>query len=584
MKRLGLKSALLRSVLMILSVCCSLSISAQYYQMVVHTDDGLTFPFNTNRVNDVQFILVNPDDSGNNEDETTVTGSATEITNNTATITSWANILDNLSTDLKIGIIYTTDGTPTKSNGTQITVSKSSLGSDAKYTVQLTNLSSSTTYYYRSFVYQSGVWFYGNVESFTTTNGDGVELLSGDVCNLTCYSAKVNATAISTLANLLYGKFGICYGTDSEPELQPTRGDANSKHVFATSLDHEGNYSCQLCGLAGSTIYYYRSFAIIDGHSFYGPIRSFTTKDDDVVITGDIDTETFTVKSTLKIASGAYSSLELGVCYGTTENPTVNDITITTNEVDDESNFVLSLKDIPFGTVYYRAFVKIDGVAHYGETKHFFIAPKDNGSENGYDYIEMGLSVKWASFNVGATKPEEYGDYFAWGETETKSTYNWSTYMWCAGLGSTLTKYCSYSGYGYIGYTDTKTTLDLEDDAAHVQWGGSWRMPTKAELDDLRTKCTWTWYRAGNTEFNGVAGYKVTSNVSGYTDRSIFLPAAGLRYASDHGFVGSLGFYWSSSLYTDETFSACSLDFNSGGVDWGSLSRDGGVSVRPVCQ
>ena len=364
MKKITIKSALMRLVAVVLLTLGTVSASAQYYQMVVHTDDGLAYPFNANRIDSVSFVLTSTDDGGNDEDETTVTGNATDITTYTATITSWANILDNLSTDLKVGIIYTQEGTPSKSNGTQKTVSTSSLGSDAKYTIQLTNLIPSTTYYYRSFVYQSGIWFYGNVKSFTT-KGQGVELVSGEVTKLTCYSAKISgAVSIDEATQYQSLKYGICYSTDSIPTVNSTRLQASSK-------DQNGNFTVQLRALTGSTTYYYRSYAYVDNYLSYGPIRSFTTKDDDVVITDVIDTTTYSVKSTLKIGSGAYSSLELGVCYGLNANPSVSDKTVTTKKVDDENNFILSLKNIQFGTVYYRSFVKIDGVAHYGEIKSF---------------------------------------------------------------------------------------------------------------------------------------------------------------------------------------------------------------------
>ena len=146
-----------------------------------------------------------------------------------------------------------------------------------------------------------------------------------------------------------------------------------------------------------------------------------------------------------------------------------------------------------------------------------------------------------------------------------------------------MTKYCNKSDYGNNGFTDTKTTLDPEDDVAYVQWGGTWRMPTKAEQDDLRNKCTWTWYGSGNTEFNGVAGYKVTSKIEGYTDRSIFLPAAGYRDDTRLYGVGSYGLYWFSSLFTDSPDGACYIFFDSSGVNAYLSSRYGGRFVRPVC-
>ena len=201
------------------------------------------------------------------------------------------------------------------------------------------------------------------------------------------------------------------------------------------------------------------------------------------------------------------------------------------------------------------------------------------GMENGYEWVDLGLSVKWATCNVGATRPEEYGDYFAWGETEPKSTYNWSTYIWCRGSYDTQTKYCTNSSFGF-GIVDNKTVLDLSDDAARANWGGSWRMPTAAELTELREQCTWTW-----TTQNGVRGYKVTSKKSGYTNKSIFLPAAGYRYDSSLYFAGSEGCYWSrSSLYTEYPYYADDLKFSSSFVDWCSHYREHGFSVRPVCQ
>ena len=213
--------------------------------------------------------------------------------------------------------------------------------------------------------------------------------------------------------------------------------------------------------------------------------------------------------------------------------------------------------------------IKVDSIS--------MIAPEENVDPyNGHEYVDLGLSVKWATCNVGATKPEEYGDYFAWGETQPKSNYDWSTYKYCNGSYNTLTKYNNSSSYGTV---DNKTTLDLSDDAARANWGGSWRMPTDAELTELREQCTWTW-----TTQNGVYGYKVTSKKSGYTNKSIFLPAAGYRYDSSRYYAGSSGYYWSSSLYTDNPNRAWDVYFSSDSVYRNYNFRSYGFSVRPVCQ
>lgn len=197
------------------------------------------------------------------------------------------------------------------------------------------------------------------------------------------------------------------------------------------------------------------------------------------------------------------------------------------------------------------------------------------GLENGYEYVDLGLSVKWATCNVGATKSEDYGDYFAWGETQPKSTYDWNTYKWCNGSSYTLTKYCTNSDYGTY---DGKSTLELADDAARANWGGSWRMPTKEEQDELRDNCKWEW-----TSQNGVEGYKVTSKKKGYTKNSIFLPAAGKRSVSSFDDVGSEGKYRSSSLSTEEPNKAYYLYFSSSYVGRIRSERCEGLSVRPVC-
>ena len=198
----------------------------------------------------------------------------------------------------------------------------------------------------------------------------------------------------------------------------------------------------------------------------------------------------------------------------------------------------------------------------------------NNKKEEGHEYVDLGLSVKWATCNVGASSPEDYGDYFAWGETtgynSGKTNFGWSTYKYGSGS-SILTKYCTDSSEGNV---DSKTTLELSDDAAHANWGGNWRMPTIAEFAELQTKCTWTW-----TTQNGVKGRKVT----GTNGNSIFLPAAGYHdNAYFHG-AGTYGLYWMTSLYNSSSIYAYYLSFDSSFFCRGGGDRIFGVSVRPVC-
>ena len=176
-------------------------------------------------------------------------------------------------------------------------------------------------------------------------------------------------------------------------------------------------------------------------------------------------------------------------------------------------------------------------------------ATTDRGTANGHEWVDLGLSVKWATCNVGATKPEEYGNYYAWGETSPKSSYRISNYTYT--------------------YSSNPTTLPLNRDAVAVNWGGNWRMPTLNEIKELKEKCKWTWT---------VRGYTVT----GPNGNSIFLPAAGYRFDSDLLYAGSYGDYWSSSLSADDSSYAYELLFGSVNVRWSSYFRYYGRSVRGV--
>ena len=192
----------------------------------------------------------------------------------------------------------------------------------------------------------------------------------------------------------------------------------------------------------------------------------------------------------------------------------------------------------------------------------------NSGVSDGREYVDLCLpsGTLWATCNVGANSPEEYGDYFAWGETEPKGTYNWSTYKWCNGSNDTMTKYCTDSSYGYNGFTDGKTELDPEDDAATANWGSGWQMPSLEQMEELynSSNTTTEW-----TQQNDVNGYKITSNSNG---NSIFLPAKG----------GSSS-YWSRSLNADYSNSAYYLGIYSRGIEtYDNAFRCNKNSVRPV--
>lgn len=194
-----------------------------------------------------------------------------------------------------------------------------------------------------------------------------------------------------------------------------------------------------------------------------------------------------------------------------------------------------------------------------------------------HEYVDLGLpsGTLWATCNIGANSPEEYGKYFAWGETESKRYYEYSTYKWCHGSETTFTKYCFNSNYGYNGYTDNKTELDPEDDAAYVNWGSTWRMPSKDQTYELLLKCSWKW-----TNLNGVNGMQVT----GPNGASIFLPAGGSRLGYSLYHAGMIGCFWSRTFvnWTDIPDYAYSVwfDYDDGYPD--RYQRVLGQNVRAV--
>ena len=260
---------------------------------------------------------------------------------------------------------------------------------------------------------------------------------------------------------------------------------------------------------------------------------------------------------------GTYILLK-GICWATHPYPTTDD-DYTENE-SGSGSFTAEITGLVPNTVYYvRAYaVSVKGII-YGDEQSFI---------TNHEYVDLGLPSGnlWATCNVGADSPEDYGDYFAWGETQPKSNYNWSTYQYCNGSSNKLTKYCSNSSYGYNGFTDDLTNLLPGDDAATANWGDDWRMPTKEEWQELYDNTTCTW-----TTRNGVDGRLFTAA----NGKSVFLPAAGYRNGTS--LSGSTGDYLSSTLYSNIPSRAWELSF---GADNCSMSSYGhrklGLSVRAV--
>ena len=280
------------------------------------------------------------------------------------------------------------------------------------------------------------------------------------------------------------------------------------------------------------------------------------------------------------VTASGYSVGNCGLCYSELPNPTVSSY-ITSDQVGT-GTFTSTMSGLEPGTKYYvRAYATTSSGTLYGEQKEFTTLGDDNGGGNGggngddddepttgtingHEWVDLGLpsGLKWATCNVGADSPEDYGNYYAWGETTTKSTYTED---------NSLTYGLNESQLQSQGYIDGSGNLTPSHDAATANWGGSWRMPTKLEMEELILNCSWKLINQ-----NGIYGCLLT----GSNGSSIFLPAAGLIYNSSSDHVGKVGRYYGSTPSDD---SAYTINFGQNlGCYVDDYIRYWGKSIRPV--
>ena len=342
----------------------------------------------------------------------------------------------------------------------------------------------------------------------------------------------------------------------------------------------------ELTGLNENTTYSYYYEFVNGFNSMRSSIKTFKTESTPTSVTlPTVVTASVTAITTNSAQCGGEVTndggaevTERGICWSTSANPSVTDNHVAVGTGIGE--FTATMTGLETNTTYHvRAYAMNEKGAAYGLDKEFTTLPNGGGGGE-HEYVDLGLpsGILWATCNVGANAPEEYGDYFAWGETQPKDYYDYNTYQYFMvdENGWALTKYCNNSSYGYNGFTDNLTTLLPVDDAATANWGADWRMPTKEEWEELfnNTTCTWTTH-------NGLNGQLFTAN----NGNSIFLPAAGNIHGnggSSPGSAGGYGFYWSSSLYTDSPGSARYFEFASDHYGMGYDGRTCGQSVRPV--
>ncbi len=355
------------------------------------------------------------------------------------------------------------------------------------------------------------------------------------VTDITTNSAKCGGTVTDEGDDSVTER-GICWSTSQMPTINGS---------YLTCGSGTGSFEGEMLQLLENTVYYVRAYATNSVGTSYGEEVSFQTEESVYIYTIEVLAD-----------PSEYGEVIGGGSYQQGDTCTV------IAKANDGYSFVNWT---------------VNGDVVSSEESYTFTVTSDWTLIANFDYafVDLGLpnGTLWAAYNVGATTPEGYGDYFAWGETQTKSTYTWGTYQYCNGDSNQLTKYCSDSNLGYNGFTDNSTTLLPEDDAAMANWGNGWCMPTADQWRELKdnTSCVWTMQ-------NGVYGRLFTA-VNGNT---LFLPAAGNIWDNEFHLVGDYGGYWSSSLYIDNPCNAWSFDFFSENYNVGFFYRYDGQPVRAV--
>lgn len=438
-----------------------------------------------------------------------------------------------------------------------------------KYSCTLTNLEDNKKYYVRAYAKNEVGIEYGKQITFITVKELFPPKVSTDeITDILATSATVTGTIVSD-GGIDITECGIVYSTSEEPTISNDKVTVEEKTEV---------FRCELIGLQEQTTYYVRSYAVNEKGVAYGEEKSFTTHEVTIpdVKTSSIDNVTYTSASVnVDIIHDGYATItECGVCYSTSQNPTiVNFKKVSKNNV--VGAFDCNISNLTPATTYYvRAYATNSKGTAYGEQIEF--------TTKAHIYVDLGLSVKWATYNVGAEKPEQSGDYFSWAGTNVRKEY--SIYYDCPyiAFGGYMAFYFKYCTQPPMGSPDNKTTLEPQDDAAHVNWGGNWRMPTKEEWNELKNNCTWT-----SVTQNGKKGYTITSTSNG---NSIFLPAVG--YMTDEDLEhADKGYYWSSTLRSYSSSNNGTDDYayilyfspSAGEIKMNTLERYRGLPVRAVC-
>ena len=439
----------------------------------------------------------------------------------------------------------------------------------------IANLEDSTKYYVRAYAINEAGVAYGEELSFMTSAIDDDSDDDSDDDNDDNEETEIYVPTVSTLSidSITYNSAvtggnvtddggaeviarGVCWGTEQNPTIA-------DNHTSDGKGD--GEFSSILTELDSNTQYYVRAYATNEKGTAYGDEVSFTTLEEDEEDETTIPTVTTTSITNITetsaeaggdvISDGGETVTSRGICLSKEPNPTIDDSFISNG--DGTGEFIIEITGLEPGTTYYvRAFATNSKGTAYGDEVSFTTIVPDDGTINGYEYIDLGLpsGVKWATHNVGASSPSEAGNYYAWGEIVTKSEYteaNCTTYQ-----------------------------LNMENisgnpqyDVAAAEWGASWRIPTKEEFEELLNNCTWQW-----EVVNGVGCKKITGPNGNY----IHLPISGYKYGSA-AYMQDFGYYWTSTpIEMYENFSYDFLFDMEYNLTMGFDDRCYGQTIRPV--
>ena len=474
---------------------------------------------------------------------TVVTVSVSEVTETTAV--TGGNVTSDGGGEVSArGVCWSTSQDPTV-EGSHTTDGTGT----GEFVSNLTDLNDNTTYYVRAYATNEQGTSYGEQMSFTTVKHiDLPEVTTVEPTEIATTSAKTGGNVTSDGGGEITAK-GVCWSTSQNPTLSDS---------FSTDGIGLGEYLSIINGLTINTTYYVRAYATNEAGTAYGEEFSFTTLCDlpTVITTAITNVEITTAKGGGNVtADGGAEVTARGLCWATHLEPTIEDSFLV--EGAGLGEFTCDITGLNENTRYYvRAYATNSVGTAYGSVTTLKTA--DDGTIAGIEYVDLGLSVKWAPFNIGATSPTECGDYFAWGEIETKTEYTEA---------NSLTHGIYMEDIGG----------NPQYDAARAIWGSTWRLPSREEIEEIVAECTWEW-----TSVDGMNGCKIT----GPNGNHIFVPAAGCYIGAELKMLGQNGMYHSYKMCGDYVNFSYGFHFGEGSdnyqLDW--LYRAYGRSIRPVTE